>query len=147
MREMLTGIPRGVGRMAQDAYEHPFVVGGTVGGVLALATWLPISYSKIFSRGLLYLGGGISTFFIGRGLFHGIEARNCGDRLALHEASTEFGVGLASLGLALGGYGVAQRLGSTPESALRWGIVGNLLHSSDEIAAALALTRGASKIR
>ncbi len=56
-------------------------------------------------------------------------------------------MGTVSLGLALAGYGIAQRLGSTPEKALRWGVIGNLLHSSDEIAAALALSRGASNIR
>ncbi len=147
LREMLTGVPRGVERMANDAYEHPFVVGGTVGGVLALSSWLPNPYARAFSRGLLYLGGAVSTYFIGKGVHRGVEAWQCNDRAALREASTDFGVGTVSLGLALGGYGIAQRLGSTPEKALRWGVIGNLLHSSDEIAAALALSRGASNIR
>jgi len=144
--EMLTGLPRGVGRMWRDTRDHPIIVGGVVGTIVALGAWLPNPYARIFSRGLLWLGTGVSAVFIARGTWNGVEAWRNNDRAALREASTDFGVGVISMGMAYGGYRIAQRLGSTPEMAQRWGALGSVLHSSDEIAATLALIRGASRV-
>jgi hypothetical protein len=144
--EMLAGLPRGVGRMWRDTCDHPFIVGGVVATIVALGTWLPNPAARIFSRGLLWLGTGVSGVFITRGVWNGAVAWRENDRPALREASTDFGVGVISLGMAYGGYRIAQRLGSTPEMAQRWGALGSVLHSSDEIAATLAVIRGATRV-
>jgi hypothetical protein len=144
--EMLFGLGRGSVRMAQDTYAHPIITGGVIGTVVALGAWLPNPYARAFSRGLLWLGVGVSGVFITRGTWNGVEAWRNNDRAALREASTDFGVGVISLGLAYGGYRLAQRFGSTPEMAQRWGALGSVLHSPDEIAATLALIRGASRV-
>lgn len=146
LTEMILGLPRGGRRMLHDAYEHPIVVGGVVGTIVALGAWLPNPYARAFSRGLLWLGTGVSGVFIARGTWNGVAAWRADDRAALREASTDFGVGVISLGLAYGGYRIGQSLGKTPEMAQRWGALGSVLHSSDEIAAALALFRGASRV-
>lgn len=144
--EMAAGLPRGLGRMWHDTRQHPFIVGGVVASIVALGAWLPNPYARIFSRGLLWLGTGVSGVFIARGTWNGVEAWRNNDRVALREASTDFGVGVISLGLAYGGYRIAGHLGKTPEMAQRWGALGSVLHSSDEIAAVLSVMRGASRV-
>lgn len=144
--EMLTGLPRGAGRMWHDTRQHPIIVGGVVASIVALGAYLPNPYARAFSRGLLWVGTGVSGIFIARGTWNGVEAWRYNDRAALREASTDFGVGVISLGLAYGGYRVAQHLGKTPEMAQRWGALGSVLHSSDEIAAVLAIFRGATRV-
>ncbi|HKX12358.1 MAG TPA: hypothetical protein VJP40_04330 [bacterium] len=146
LTEMILGVPRGARRMWRDTCDHPIIVGGVVGTIVALGAWLPNPYARVFSRGLLWLGTGVSGVFIARGTWNGVSAWRDNDRAGLREASTDFGVGVISLGMAYGGYRVAQSLGKTPEMAQRWGALGSVLHSSDEIAATLAVIRGASRV-
>lgn len=144
--EMLIGVPRGVRQMGRDVAAHPVIFGGTLAVVLG-STFLPGRAALWAGRIFMGIGIGTSATFIGLGTYHGVAAWRRNDLEGLREASTQFGVGLVSLGLAYGGIRLGKYLGRNPQSAMRLGLMGNLLHSPDEIAAAVALIQGISKIR
>ncbi|MFO1518322.1 MAG: hypothetical protein U1F57_01445 [bacterium] len=144
--EMLLGVPRGVGQMWSEAKEHPGIVAGVVGSILFVSHILPTSDSRWFSTGLLLVGSGISGVFVGKGLAQGVDAWCRNDRTCLRAASVDFGVGVVSFTLSVAGVKLGQRFSDTA-MAHRFGLMGNLLHSTDEIAAALSLSRGANSVK
>jgi len=143
--EMIFGLGRGAERMAHDTKEHPGVVLGTVGTIVGLTYLLPNPYAKYFSRAIMVLGCGVSGGMMVKGLASGINAWQTNDPEGLYDASATFGVGALSLFMTYGGIKLGERFSQNPNVALRWGLVGNLLHSTDEIALGLAIFQGTRK--
>jgi len=151
--EMLLGLPRGVRQMGMDARDNPLVVGGTIGSIIVLTKVLPTPWSRWFSRGLLGVGVAVGGGFAATGIYRGIRAYQRHDRTALREASTLFGVGLTSLALTYGGVRLGKYLETSPrfsryfapggDTAVKTAVFGSLLHSTDEIAAVLAIVNSA----